>query len=66
MVHIVPYGPTSGFPLNLPHEFHSWGILSTITIMQESQQNNILEIEYFFQEEMHSQILRGLNVWILL
>ena len=39
MVHTVLYGPTSGFPLNLlSQDFHSWGILLTIAIMQEKKQ----------------------------
>ena len=34
------------FPLNLlPLDFHSRGILLTIAIMQEKQQQNIFEIE---------------------
>ena len=35
-------------PLNLLLlDFHSWGILLTIAIMQEKQQNNLFEKNYY-------------------
>ena len=41
MVHTIPYGATSGFPLNLlPLDFHSQGILFTIAIVQETQETH--------------------------
>ena len=49
MVHMILYGPTSDFPLNLvPLDLNIWEILLTIAIMQEKQQNNLLEIECIF------------------
>ena len=46
MVRSVLFGLTSDFPLNLlPLDFHSWGILLPIAIMEDKQQNNLLEIE---------------------
>ena len=46
-VHTVLYGLNSGFPLNLlPLDFYIKGILFTIFIMQEKQQNKLLDIEW--------------------
>ena len=43
--YMVLYGTTSNVPLNiLPLDFHSLGILLTIVIMQEKQQNTLFEV----------------------
>ena len=49
MVYTVLYGPTSGSLNLLPLEFYSRGILLTISIMKEEQQNNLFEIEWVAQ-----------------
>jgi len=38
-------GPPHVFLNLLPQEFHRWGILLTIAIMKEKQQNNLFEID---------------------
>ena len=51
MVHTLIHIPTLGFPINLlPLDFHSRGILLTIAIKQEKEQNNIFEIERLIEE----------------
>ena len=45
MVQPVPYGPTSGFELNLLLlDFHRWGFMLAIAIMQERQQNKLFTL----------------------
>ena len=71
MVRSVLCGLTSDFPLNLlPLDFHSWGILLPIAIMEYKKQNNLLEIEWSIQDvalfrlQMSNGFLRLAFLWL--
>ena len=65
MVHTIPYGPTSGFPLNLlPLGFHSRKLLLIIAFMEEKQQNNLLKYIYWVWAELSQKSIWG-NIVIL-